>query len=104
MVPPQLKVKVGCGLAEGLSPRSTQASSHPRRHSTPVCPAGAVTTSSKSGCALWAVPADNRISYGCINVPARFFDRTLLPLVRSVRPPVVYLLPETRPVATLFAR
>jgi hypothetical protein len=49
-------------------------------------------------------PADNRISYGCINVPARFFDRTLLPLVRSVRPPVVYLLPETRPVATLFAR
>ena len=47
-------------------------------------------------------PADNRISYGCINVPARFFDRTLLPLVRSVRPPVIYLLPETRPVATLF--
>lgn len=45
---------------------------------------------------------DNRISYGCINVPARFFDRTLLPLMRSAQP-VIYLLPETRPVTSLFA-
>jgi hypothetical protein len=45
--------------------------------------------------------ADNRISYGCINVPASFFDRVLLPAIRRTRP-VVYLLPETRPVASIF--
>jgi hypothetical protein len=45
--------------------------------------------------------ADNRISYGCINVPVAFYERTLLPVIARTRP-VVYLLPETRPVATLF--
>ncbi|HEY6511493.1 MAG TPA: L,D-transpeptidase [Burkholderiaceae bacterium] len=45
--------------------------------------------------------ADNRISYGCINVPIAFYDGTLLPLVGGQRP-VVYLLPETRPLDTLF--
>jgi hypothetical protein len=43
--------------------------------------------------------ADNRISYGCINVPVAFFERTLVPTVGSDRP-VVYVLPETRSVAT----
>ena len=46
-------------------------------------------------------PSDNRISYGCINVPATFFDRTLLPLSKR-RLPVVYVLPETRPWPTIF--
>jgi hypothetical protein len=45
--------------------------------------------------------ADNRISYGCINVPIAFYDQTLLPVIGRTRP-VVYLLPETRPVETLF--
>jgi hypothetical protein len=45
--------------------------------------------------------ADNRISYGCINVPVAFYDQTLLPAIGRVRP-VVYLLPETRPIDTLF--
>jgi hypothetical protein len=45
--------------------------------------------------------ADNRISYGCINVPVAFFDHALMPLVGASRP-VVYVLPETRPVTTLF--
>jgi hypothetical protein len=45
--------------------------------------------------------ADNRISYGCINVPVAFFEHMLMPTVGSARP-VVYVLPETRPVATLF--
>ena len=45
--------------------------------------------------------ADNRISYGCINVPAAFYDQTLVPVIGRARP-VVYLLPETRPVNTLF--
>jgi hypothetical protein len=45
--------------------------------------------------------ADNRISYGCINVPTAFYDRVLLPLVGGKRP-VVYVLPETRSLDTIF--
>jgi hypothetical protein len=47
-------------------------------------------------------PADNRISYGCINVPAAFFDRHLRPWVRQARPPVLYVLPEVRPLHSLL--
>ncbi len=36
---------------------------------------------------------DNRISYGCINVPARFFDDIIKPLFRPANG-VVYILPE----------
>jgi hypothetical protein len=46
-------------------------------------------------------PKDNRISYGCINIPARFFDSTLLPLSQQ-QVPVVYVLPETRAWSTIF--
>ena len=46
-------------------------------------------------------PADNRISYGCVNVPADFFDRLLLP-VSKVHAPVIYVLPETRPWSSIF--
>ena len=45
--------------------------------------------------------ADNRISYGCVNVPAAFYDALLKP-VFGVKPAVVYVLPETRPVDTLL--
>jgi len=45
--------------------------------------------------------ADNRISYGCINVPAAFYDQSLVPLVGRARA-VVYLLPETRPFESIF--
>ncbi len=45
--------------------------------------------------------ADNRISYGCINVPAAFYDALVKP-VFGVKPAVVYVLPETRPVGTLL--
>ncbi len=45
--------------------------------------------------------ADNRISYGCINIPKAFFDQVLKPVVGRARP-VVYVLPETRPVASIF--
>lgn len=47
-------------------------------------------------------PRDNRISYGCINVPAAFYDRWLAPLVVAARP-VVYVLPEARD-ARAFAK
>ncbi|WP_425258901.1 L,D-transpeptidase [Rubrivivax sp. RP6-9] len=45
--------------------------------------------------------ADNRISYGCINVPARFYDRYVKPLLSGGRS-VVYLLPDTLPVDRVF--
>lgn len=40
-----------------------------------------------------STPRDNRISYGCINVPAAFYERWLGPLVVNAKP-VVYVLPE----------
>ena len=44
---------------------------------------------------------DNRISYGCINVPADFYDAQLKPVVGAARG-VVYVLPESGPVGALF--
>ena len=45
--------------------------------------------------------ADNRISYGCVNVPAAFYDARIKP-VFGARPAVVYVLPETRPLGSLI--
>jgi hypothetical protein len=45
--------------------------------------------------------ADNRISYGCINVPVRFFDTIVAPAFASSSG-VVYILPETSPARALF--
>lgn len=42
-------------------------------------------------------PDDNRISYGCINVPARFYDTIVAPAFKGTVG-IVYILPETRPV------
>ncbi len=47
-----------------------------------------------------ATPADNRISYGCINLPPVFYERVLLPAVKASA--VVYVLPEVRPLAEVF--
>lgn len=46
-------------------------------------------------------PADNRISYGCINVPPAFYDGRIRPLFLPAQA-VVYLLPETLPLRALF--
>lgn len=46
-------------------------------------------------------PADNRISYGCINLPVAFYEQVLSPLVRSAGA-VVYVLPETQSAAAWF--
>lgn len=45
--------------------------------------------------------ADRRISYGCINVPVAFFNRVLTPLFKETRA-IAYVLPEVRPMATVF--
>ena len=45
--------------------------------------------------------ADNRISYGCINLPAAFYDEVVKPLF-SAHNGIVYVLPETRPAREVF--
>jgi hypothetical protein len=46
--------------------------------------------------------ADNRISYGCINVPAGFYDTHIRPVLGQ-RKGVVYVLPETMPLQARFS-
>lgn len=46
-------------------------------------------------------PADNRISYGCINVPAAFYDALVSPSFRAAQG-MVYVLPETRSARQVF--
>jgi hypothetical protein len=45
--------------------------------------------------------ADNRISWGCINVPVKFFEETVLPNLGRSRA-VVYVLPEKQPLTAFF--
>lgn len=47
-------------------------------------------------------PLDNRISFGCINVPAKFYDSVVNPSFAGTRG-IVYVLPETRPINEIFA-
>ncbi len=49
-----------------------------------------------------ATPLDNRITYGCINVPALFFQQLVMPTLRS-HGGIVYVLPETRPANQVFS-
>jgi len=44
---------------------------------------------------------DNRISYGCINVPANFFDSIVLPAFTGTSG-IVYVLPDTRSIREVF--
>ncbi len=46
-------------------------------------------------------PLDNRISYGCINVPADFFDRVVKPAFTGTYG-IVYILPETGSIGETF--
>jgi hypothetical protein len=47
-------------------------------------------------------PLDNRISYGCINVPAKFFQNVVRPVFTGTNG-IVYVLPETKPASQVFA-
>lgn len=49
-----------------------------------------------------ATPLDNRISYGCINVPAKFYDTVVIPAFTGTRG-IVYILPEARSKNETFA-
>lgn len=48
-----------------------------------------------------ATAQDNRISYGCVNVPAGFYNRHVAP-AWGQKPGVIYVLPETQPAADFF--
>ncbi|HYA40369.1 MAG TPA: hypothetical protein VEF34_03645, partial [Syntrophobacteraceae bacterium] len=48
-------------------------------------------------------PRDKRISYGCINVPAKFFDDVVIPAFTGTSG-IVYVLPEIRSNREVFAR
>jgi hypothetical protein len=47
-------------------------------------------------------PLDNRISYGCINVPIKFYDKVVLPAFAGPNA-IVYVLPDTKSVKSVFA-
>ena len=47
-------------------------------------------------------PRDNRVSYGCINVPADFYDRVVVPAFTGTVG-IVYILPDTKPLDAIFA-
>ncbi len=47
-------------------------------------------------------PADNRISYGCINVPPKFYENVVSPAFTRTNG-IVYVLPEIRSIREVFA-
>lgn len=46
-------------------------------------------------------PEDNRISYGCVNVPVAFYEDVIAPTFRGTVG-IVYILPEDRAMAEVF--
>ena len=46
-------------------------------------------------------PEDNRITFGCINVPYAFYEQVVRPAFTGVRA-VVYVLPDTKPLEEVF--
>ncbi len=46
-------------------------------------------------------PADNRITFGCINVPTAFYAKVVKPLFKG-KSGIVYILPETRALNEVF--
>jgi hypothetical protein len=47
-------------------------------------------------------PLDNRISYGCINIPAKFYENVVRPAFTGTYG-IVYVLPETKSAQDVFA-
>lgn len=47
-------------------------------------------------------PDDNRMSFGCINLPPQFYEQVLRPTV-DAGGAVIYVLPETRQLRETFA-
>lgn len=47
-------------------------------------------------------PEDHRISYGCVNVPKGFFNDVVLKTLAAPSP-IIYVLPETKPLSAALA-
>ncbi len=45
---------------------------------------------------------DNRISYGCINIPVKFYEQIVQPSFTGTKG-IVYVLPESKPLRAVFA-
>jgi len=45
---------------------------------------------------------DNRISYGCINVPIAFYEARIQPMFAARRSAVIYVLPDSRTTQEVF--
>ncbi|MGE7204397.1 hypothetical protein ACQKJZ_01825 [Sphingomonas sp. NPDC019816] len=52
---------------------------------------------------LSPTPDDNRITFGCINVPKTVYARQLRPMFRQ-KGGYVYVLPDTKPIEAVFPR
>lgn len=52
---------------------------------------------------LSPTPEDNRITFGCINVPQAFYDKSVRPLFQR-KGGYVYVLPDTKPLEEVFPR
>ena len=46
-------------------------------------------------------PTDNRVTYGCVNVPPEFYDRVITPTFNRTGG-IVYVLPDSEPAEVLF--
>jgi hypothetical protein len=49
-----------------------------------------------------ATPLDNRISYGCINIPVKFYENVVRPAFSGTQG-IVYVLPDTKTIRQVFA-
>jgi hypothetical protein len=52
---------------------------------------------------LSPTPDDNRITFGCINVPKAFYAKRLRPMFQR-KGGYVYILPDTKPLEEVFPR
>jgi len=52
---------------------------------------------------LSPTPDDNRITFGCINVPQAFYTRTVRRVFQK-KGGIVYILPDTKPIEEVFPR
>ena len=48
-----------------------------------------------------SLPLEHRITFGCINVPVKFYEKVISPAFTGTSG-IVYVLPETRPVREVF--
>lgn len=66
-------------------------------------PKGASKKERRRARMLSATSDDNRITFGCINVPMAFYSKRLGPLFRK-KGGYVYVLPDTKPLEVVFPR